>query len=71
MKPDMKRTRRIAAIAAIVAVIGIPGTATAQGGNCVGPTAKLMHTAFRTIPGGVGEFLAGVREDPSGFPWCQ
>jgi hypothetical protein len=67
----MKRTRTIAAIAALVAVIGIPGTATAGGGNCVGPTAKVMHAAFRTLPGTVGEFLGGVREDPSGFPWCS
>lgn len=67
----MKRTRRIVAVAAIAAVIGIPGTATAQGGNCVGATAKMMHTAFRTLPGTVGDFLSGVRADPSGFPWCN
>ena len=67
----MKRTRRIVAAAAIAAVIGIPGTATAQGGNCVGATAKVMHTAFRTLPGTVGEFLVGVRQEPSGFPWCS
>jgi hypothetical protein len=66
----MKRTRRLVAIAAVAAVIGIPGTATAQGGNCVGQTAKMLHTAFRTLDVRVGEFLGGVREDPTGFPWC-
>jgi hypothetical protein len=67
----MKWTRRLVAVAAIAAVIGIPGTATAQGGNCVGPTARIMHTAFKTLEhGGVGDLLSGVRSDPSGFPWC-
>jgi hypothetical protein len=68
----MKRTRRIVAAAAVAAVIGIPGTATAQGGNCVGATAKVVHMAFRTLERGtVDDFLGAVRTDPSGFPWCS
>jgi hypothetical protein len=70
----MKRTRRIIAVAAVAAVIGIPGAASAQGENCVGETAQLVHTAFpglaQTESGAVGDFLAEVRADPSGFPWC-
>jgi hypothetical protein len=69
--PDMKRTRRLVAVAAVAAVVGIPGAASAQDGNCVGQTAQIMHTAFKTLErGGVGDLLSGVREDPSGFPWC-
>ena len=69
----MKRTRKLIAVAAVAAVIGIPGVASAQGGqSCVGETARIMHMAFRTLErGGVGEFLSGVRSDPSGFPWCS
>jgi hypothetical protein len=73
--PDMKRTRKLVVVAAIATVIGIPGAAAAQGDtNCVGETAQVMHTAFpmlaKTGNGAVGRLLAGVREDPSGFPWC-
>jgi hypothetical protein len=66
-------TRRLIAVGAVAAVIGIPGVASAQGGqSCVGETAKIMHMAFRTLErGGVGDFLGGVRSDPSGFPWCN
>ena len=68
----MKRTRRIVAATAVAAVIGIPGTASAQGGNCVGTTAKVVHMAFRTLERGtVDDFLGEVRTDPSGFPWCS
>ena len=67
----MKRTRTLIVVAAVAAVLGIPGAASAQGGNCVGATARVMHTAFRTLErGGVGDLLSGVRADPSGFPWC-
>jgi hypothetical protein len=70
-----KRTRRIIAVAAVAAVIGIPGAASAQGENCVGATAQFAHAAFpglaQTQPGAVGDWLSEVREDPSGFPWCE
>jgi len=73
--PDVKRTRRLIAVAAVAAVIGIPGTATAQGGNCVGTTALFAHASFpglaKTDPGAVGDWLADVRANPDGFPWCS
>jgi hypothetical protein len=69
----MKRTRKLIGVAAVATVLGIPGAASA-GQPCVGETAQMFKTVFsmmaKSEQGAVGDWLRGVRENPSGFPWC-
>jgi hypothetical protein len=73
----VKRFRALAIIISTAAIVGIPGAASAAGGqgNCVAETVQMLKFTFSSSAqgdqGAVADLISQARSNPDAFPWCR